>query len=102
MPDRSGEIIALIPAYNEARYIADVVKRTLAHLPVVVIDDGSNDGTGAVAALAGAKVMAHKTNQGKGTALNTGFSYAVQRGVDAAITLDADGQHDPDEIPLFI
>jgi len=102
MPDRSGEIIALIPAYNEARYIADVVKRTLEHLPVVVIDDGSNDGTGAAAALAGAKVVAHKINQGKGTALNTGFGYAVQRWVDAAITLDADGQHDPDEIPLFV
>jgi glycosyltransferase involved in cell wall biosynthesis len=102
MPDRSGEIIALIPAYNEARYIADVVKRTLPHLPVVVIDDGSNDGTGAAAALAGAKVLTHKTNQGKGVALNTGFGYAVKRGVDAAITLDADGQHDPDEIPLFV
>jgi glycosyltransferase involved in cell wall biosynthesis len=102
MSDRAGEIIALVPAYNEARYIADVVKRTLAHLPVIVIDDGSSDGTGAAAALAGAKVVAHKTNQGKGTALNTGFDYAVKRGVDAAITLDADGQHDPDEIPLFI
>jgi len=102
MPDRPGEIIALIPAYNEARYIADVVKRTLAHLPVIVIDDGSSDGSGAAAALAGAKVIAHKINQGKGTALNTGFTYAVNRGVDAAITLDADGQHDPDEIPLFI
>ena len=102
MPDRPGEIIALIPAYNEVRYIADVVKRTLEHLPVVVVDDGSSDGSGAAAALAGAKVIAHKTNQGKGTALNTGFNYAVHRGVDALITLDADGQHDPDEIPLFI
>ena len=102
MTDRTGEIIALIPAYNEARYIADVVKRTLPHLPVVVIDDGSSDGTGATAALAGARVVAHKTNQGKGVALNTGFDYAVKRGVDAAITLDADGQHDPDEIPLFV
>ena len=74
MPDRPGEIIALIPAYNEARYIADVVKRTLAHLPVIVIDDGSSDGSGAAAALAGAKVIAHKINQGKGTALNTGVS----------------------------
>ena len=102
MPDRPGEIIALIPAYNEVRYIADVVKRTLEHLPVIVVDDGSNDGSGAAAALAGAKVIAHKTNQGKGAALNTGFNYAVHRGVDALITLDADGQHDPDEIPLFI
>ncbi len=102
MADHSGEIIALIPAYNESRYIADVVTGALKHVPVVVIDDGSTDGTGAAAALAGAKVIAHKVNQGKGKALNTGFDYAVQRGVDAAITLDADGQHDPDEIPLFI
>ncbi len=98
----TGGIIALIPAYNEARFIGDVVERTLKHIPVVVIDDGSSDGTGAAAALAGAKVLAHVKNQGKGKALLTGFDYAVNRGVDAAITLDADGQHDPDEIPLFI
>ena len=97
-----GEIIILIPAYNEARFIGDVVKATLSYGPVVVIDDGSSDGTGAAAALAGAKVIAHAVNQGKGKALNTGFDYAVQRGVDAAITLDADGQHDPDEIPKFV
>lgn len=102
MSASDGEIIALIPAYNEVRYIADVVKRTLAYAPVVVIDDGATDGTGAAAALAGAKVIAHAVNQGKGKALNTGFAYAVQRGVAAAITLDADGQHDPDEIPRFI
>ncbi len=102
MAEGTGEVIALIPAYNEARYIADVVQRTLKHLPVIVIDDGSSDSTAAAAAMAGAKVIAHKMNQGKGKALNTGFEYAVQRGVDAAITLDADGQHDPDEIPLFL
>lgn len=102
MAHNSGEIIALIPTYNEVRYIADVVQRTLAYVPVVVIDDGSIDGSGAAAALAGAKVLAHTINQGKGKALNTGFGYAVQRGVAAAITLDADGQHDPDEIPAFI
>jgi glycosyltransferase involved in cell wall biosynthesis len=98
----SGEIIALIPAYNEVSHLADVVKGALKYVPVVVIDDGSADGTGATAALAGAKVLAHKLNQGKGAALNTGFAYAVQRQAAAAITLDADGQHDPDEIPLFI
>lgn len=102
MPPQDGEIIVLIPAYNEARFIGDVVKAALAHAPVIVIDDGSSDGTGAAAALAGAKVLAHATNQGKGKALNTGFDYAVRRGADAAITLDADGQHDPDEIPQFI
>ena len=98
----NGEIIALIPAYNEARFIADVVNGALKHLPVVVVDDGSSDGTGGAAALAGAKVISHGRNQGKGKALLTGFDYAIRRGVDAAITLDADGQHDPDEIPLFI
>lgn len=102
MPPQDGEIIVLIPAYNEARFIGDVVRAALAHAPVIVIDDGSSDGTAAAAALAGAKVLAHATNQGKGKALNTGFDYAVRRGVDAAITLDADGQHDPDEIPQFV
>lgn len=102
MTQDDGEIIALIPAYNEARFIGNVVKGALRYLPVVVIDDGSSDGTGAAAALAGAKVIAHTRNQGKGKALNTGFDYAVGRGVAAAITLDADGQHDPDEIPEFI
>lgn len=97
-----GEIIVLIPAYNEVRFIGSVVRGALQHAPVIVIDDGSTDGTGAAAALAGAKVLAHATNRGKGKALNTGFDYAVQRGVDAAITLDADGQHDPAEIPKFI
>lgn len=102
MSETTGEIIALIPAYNEVTYISDVVKGVLKHLPAVVVDDGSTDQTGAAAALAGAKVLAHQVNQGKGVALNTGFDYAVQRGVAAAITIDADGQHDPDEIPLFI
>jgi glycosyltransferase involved in cell wall biosynthesis len=97
-----GEIIVLIPAYNEARFIGDVVQGALRYAPVIVIDDGSTDGSGAAAALAGAKVLVHTTNRGKGKALNTGFDYAVQRGVDAAITLDADGQHDPAEIPKFI
>jgi glycosyltransferase involved in cell wall biosynthesis len=102
MIEADGEIVILIPAYNEARFIGDVVKAALKYGPVVVIDDGSSDETGAVAALAGAKVIAHAVNRGKGKALDTGFRYAVQRKLAAAITLDADGQHDPDEIPKFI
>ncbi len=102
MAEPADEIIALIPAYNEVNHIQDVVTRACNYLPVVVIDDGSTDGSGAAAALAGAKVVAHKVNRGKGVALNTGFDYAVARNVAAALTLDADGQHDPDEIPLFI
>ncbi len=95
-------IIALIPAWNEERFIGDVVRGALKYVPVVVIDDGSTDRTAQVAEEAGAEVVRHKVNSGKGVALNTGFDHAVARGVDAAITLDADGQHDPDEIPLFI
>lgn len=102
MIEADGGIIILIPAYNEARFIGEVVKTALKYGPVVVIDDGSTDKTGAAAALAGAKVIAHAANRGKGKALDTGFKYAVQRKVAAAITLDADGQHDPDEIPKFI
>jgi glycosyltransferase involved in cell wall biosynthesis len=102
MSEPADEIIALIPAYNEVNHIRDVVERASKYLPVVVIDDGSSDGSGAAAALAGAKVLAHTVNRGKGVALNTGFDYGVARDVAAAITLDADGQHDPDEIPLFI
>jgi glycosyltransferase involved in cell wall biosynthesis len=101
MPE-NDEIIALVPAYNEAAHVAQVVEGASQYVPVVVIDDGSSDGTGAAAALVGAKVLAHATNRGKGVALNTGFAYAIQRDVAAAITLDADGQHDPAEIPLFI
>ena len=95
-------IIALIPAYNEERFIGDVVRGALKHLPVVVIDDGSTDRTAQVAEEAGAVVIRQAVNSGKGVALNTGFDYAVSRDVDAAITLDADGQHAPDEIPLFV
>jgi glycosyltransferase involved in cell wall biosynthesis len=102
MSEPADEIIALIPAYNEVSHIRNVVERACKYLPVIVIDDGSTDGCAAAAALAGAKVIAHAVNRGKGAALNSGFDYAATRGVAAAITLDADGQHDPDEIPLFI
>lgn len=102
MAEGAKGIIALIPAYNEERFIADVVRGALKYLPAVVIDDGSTDRTADVAEQAGAEVVRHKVNSGKGAALNTGFDLALARGADAAITLDADGQHDPDEIPLFI
>ncbi len=102
MTQARDDILILVPAYNEAAYIGDVVRSALKYAPVIVIDDGSTDGTGGVAALAGAKVIQHAVNRGKGRALNTGFAHAVQRKVDAVITIDADGQHDPDEIPKFI
>ena len=98
----SGNVIALIPAYNEGERVADVVTRTLKYLPVLVVDDGSSDDTASVAEAAGATVHRYIPNQGKGVALQTGFRQAMEMGHDAVITLDADGQHDPDEIPRFL
>jgi glycosyltransferase involved in cell wall biosynthesis len=95
-------VVALIPNYNELPHIAAVVQRTLAHLPVLVIDDGSTDGSGRVAAKAGASVVRHERNRGKGAALATGIRWALEQGCEAAITLDADAQHDPDEIETFL
>ena len=95
-------ILALIPAHNEAPRISPVITHTLRHLPVLVIDDGSGDGTQAAAAAAGAQVLRQEPNQGKGTALRMGFAHALAAGAAGVITLDADGQHDPAEIPLFV
>jgi glycosyltransferase involved in cell wall biosynthesis len=95
-------IVALIPAYNEAAHIADTVKGVRACLPVLVVDDGSVDDTMTLAAEAGAIVLRQTPNQGKGAALRAGFRQALVQGYEAVLTLDADGQHDPAEIPLFL
>jgi glycosyltransferase involved in cell wall biosynthesis len=97
-----GDVLALIPAYQEAERVGVVVTAALARLPVLVVDDGSTDGTAAVAAAAGATVIVQVPNQGKGAALRAGFSWALARDVEAVVTLDADGQHDPAEIPAFL
>jgi glycosyltransferase involved in cell wall biosynthesis len=94
--------IALIPAYNEALRVASVVERALAHLPVLVVDDGSVDETAAIAQAAGATVLVQNPNQGKGAALQAGFRWAMAEAYEAVVTLDADGQHDPAEIPKFL
>lgn len=93
---------AVIPAFNESRHIQAVVQATLCHLPVIVVDDGSKDATAELAAKAGAEVMIQRPNQGKGAALKRGFERALQKGSDAVVMLDADGQHDPEEIPKFL
>jgi glycosyltransferase involved in cell wall biosynthesis len=95
-------ILALIPAYNEARYVAEVIAGALAHLPVLVVDDGSTDDTAARAEAAGAQVLRQTPNQGKGAALRLGFRWALDQGYQAVVMLDADGQHDPAEIPKFL
>ncbi|HEY42991.1 MAG TPA: glycosyltransferase family 2 protein [Anaerolineae bacterium] len=96
------KILALIPAWNEEAFIGPVIEATRAQLPVLVVDDGSQDGTPDLASSAGAEVVRHEENKGKGQALITGFKWALERGFKAVVTLDADGQHDPTEIPLFL
>jgi glycosyltransferase involved in cell wall biosynthesis len=95
-------ILALIPGYQEGPRIAAVVEGARAHLPVVAIDDGSTDDTAARAESAGAIVLRQHPNAGKGAAIRTGFRHALERGALAVVTLDADGQHDPAEIPTFL
>jgi glycosyltransferase involved in cell wall biosynthesis len=95
-------IVALIPGYNEGPRIAEVVGGAAAYLPVLVVDDGSRDDTAAQAGAAGATVIEQQPNQGKGAALRAGFRRALADGADAVLTLDADGQHDPAEIPTFL
>jgi glycosyltransferase involved in cell wall biosynthesis len=98
----ADQILALIPAYNEAERVTRVINGAKTRLPVLVVDDGSADQTAALAESAGATVYRQVPNQGKGVALKTGFRWALDHGYDAVITLDADGQHDPDEIPAFM
>jgi len=94
-------IVALLPAYNEEVSIGSVVLRTRQHADrVVVIDDGSRDRTAEVAAMAGAEVLFHSKNQGKGAALKTGFG--AVNGSAVIVTIDTDGQHDPDDIPRLV
>jgi glycosyltransferase involved in cell wall biosynthesis len=95
-------IAALIPGYQEGPRIAAVVEAAARHLPVVVVDDGSTDDTAAQAEAAGATVLIQRPNAGKGAALRAGFRHVLDRGIAAVVTLDADGQHDPAEIPTFL
>ena len=94
--------IACIPAYNEENHIGDVIKKSLLYVDqVVVCDDGSKDETAKIAKSAGAIVISQK-NQGYGAAISTLFDYARRNNAKIMVTLDSDGQHDPDQIPLLI
>ena len=99
---RESSVLALIPAWNEGARMRPIVEATRARLPVLVVDDGSDDDTAAVAEAAGATVVRHAENRGKGVALMAGFAWALERGYDAVLTLDADGQHDPADIYKFL
>ena len=100
MNDRA---LALIPAFNEADSIADVICRAQPYVTKVgVVDDGSTDETSAVARANGATVLRHEVNRGKGAAIITGLNYLRQTSAHCGIFLDADGQHDPAALPAFI
>jgi glycosyltransferase involved in cell wall biosynthesis len=99
----SGRFVVAIPALDAAESIAAVVRRTLAMgAEIVVIDDGSRDGTGDVARACGVTVLTHPVNLGKGRALKTAFDHLFARGCDAVVTIDADGQHPPEELPKLL
>lgn len=93
----------IIPTYNNCRTVADVVKRSLkVCTDVIVVDDGSTDNTAQTLSGLNISVLAHDTNQGKGQALKTGLSFARNKGFTHAITLDADGQHFPEDVPVLV
>ena len=97
------KIVAVIPAYNEARTIRDVATRTLRVLPdLIVVDDGSSDGTAAELEGMRVTVISNGENLGKGASLWRGFAVALAEGADAVVTLDADAQHQPEDIPRLV
>jgi len=97
-----SKVAAVIPAYHEQKHIGEVVRRTCGQLDrVLVVDDGSNDQTATRAREAGAEVIVHPQNRGKGETIKTGLRYWLDRQFDFVIILDADGQHRPEEIDRF-
>ncbi len=92
-------VVVVIPAYNEERFIGSVVLKLLRYpVKVIVVDDGSSDDTAAIARTAGATVIRHPVNQGKGVALNTGIRLGREFRPSAIVMLDADGQHLPEQL----
>lgn len=97
------DICILLPGYNEEKMIGQVVSKARKVInDVIVVDDGSTDDTYQIAKSAGAIVIRHEVNKGKGAALKTGFQYALEHNYQAVITMDSDGQHDVNDIPNFL
>ncbi len=98
------KVCAIVPFYNEQRFIAGVVRDTLRFVTeVIAIDDGSTDGGNSeLEGIHGVELLSHPHNLGKGAALRTGFERALKRGYDAVVTIDGDKQHPAEKIPEFI
>lgn len=93
----------IIPAFNAAATIGALIDGVRAHgLPVVVVDDGSTDDTASLSARHGAVVVSQLRNEGKGSALRSGFRYALRASYEGVVTMDSDGQHDPADLPRLI
>ena len=100
--DWQANCLAVIPCLNEEKAIGDLVKAVRRYLPnILVIDDGSRDATGKFAGDAGAIVLKHEQNQGKGSALKDGLAWGLQHGYTWALSMDGDGQHASEDIPAF-
>lgn len=105
MSGRAASLLVAVPAYNEAATVAAVVGGIMQALPdahVLVVDDGSDDETAAAAAGAGARVIVLPFNIGVGGAMRAAFVYADRNGYDAVVQVDADGQHDPAQLPELV
>ena len=97
------KVAALIPAYNEEKHLAEVIRRVKEHIDaIIVVDDGSSDRTAEIAREAGVNLLSRGYNCGKGQSLKDGYQKALEEGYDAVIMLDADGQHDPACIDDFL
>ena len=97
------KIAALVPALNESKNLASLIPAIQKWVrDVIVIDDGSTDDTAEVARRAGASVLHHPNNRGKGASLRTGFHYVLDKGYEGCLILDGDGQHSPEDIPAFL
>ena len=100
---KSSSVCAIIPAHNAETSIGEVIDRTKESVPrLIVVNDGSTDRTEEVARTRGVEIVSLSSNRGKGFALRQGFNLALNNGCNAILTLDADGQHDPKDIPNFI
>src|SRR5512137_1623210 len=100
-----SRLLIVLPAFNEAKHLPGVVAGIRAVLPgadLLVVDDGSTDGTVDVARQLGVLVVSHPWNMGYGVTIQTGYKFALANGYDTLVQIDADGQHDPQDIPILL